>query len=339
MTSKILLIEDDPIARRLVELQLGTEGYELLTAPDGLQGLKIVAETPPDLILLDLMLPGLDGFEILSRLRADPKTAKLPVIVLSAKSRPTDMDTAAKIGANAYLTKPYSRDELITLVTSVVSDGAGDPAPQGTCVATVGPQRAEAVRIAACTALTLAEKGESAIIADLHPFSIEHSVLLDLKPREVPVSVGDASELAETASAHPSGLRVIDNVEGRGEGGQVTAADVGSVIDALLSEGLFVIVDLPLYPAELLLKAAARCARVLLVTPGDAASLRSCQTALAMMQRGGLGEDQVEIVAVGTADEKGPADLLSKISVTIPAKAKSGNAAYSELADRLRGAQ
>ncbi len=339
MKAKILLIEDDPIARRLVELQLSTEGYELLTAPDGLQGLNIISETPPNLVLLDLMLPGLDGFEILSRLRADPKTADLPVIVVSAKSRPTDTDTANRIGANAYLTKPYTKEELLALVAKHTSEGSVRPARQGTCVAAIGPQRAEVVRVATNAGLSLAGKGEPAIIADLHPFSIEHSVLLEVTPRESSISTADASEIGGAAASHSSGLRLLDNVEGRGEGGQITAADVRAVVDALLSEGLFVLLDLPLSPADLLLQAAPRCARVLLVTPGDASSLRSSQTALTMLTGGGLAEDRVDVVVVGVADKSGPADLLARTSLTIPAKAKSGDPVFDELAETLRSAE
>jgi CheY-like chemotaxis protein len=337
--AKILLIEDDPIARRLVELQLSTEGYELVTAPDGLRGLKLISEDPPDLVLLDLMLPGLDGFEVLSRIRSDPKTKDLPVVVVSAKSRPTDTDTAKRVGASAYVTKPYTREELVELIASLLGESGAEPAPQGACVVTVGPQRAECARVVAHTALALAEKGEQAIIADLHPFSIEDSVLLDLSPRETPIDIADTTDLLAAAVAHASGLRLLDKMEGRGEGGQITAADVSAVLDPLLSEGAFVILDLPLFPSELVLEAARRCARLLLITPGDASSLRSCQTALTMLERGGLPEDQVEVVVVGEADKEGPAGLLSRLSLTIPATAKSGAAAFNELAEKLRGVE
>ena len=118
----ILLIEDDPLSAGLVELLLNREGYQVLTAPNGFHGLRMAQASPPDLILLDLMLPGIDGFEVLNRLRADPQTAAVPVMILSAKSQPSDKRTAARIGANAYLPKSYKRAELLALVRSLLEE-------------------------------------------------------------------------------------------------------------------------------------------------------------------------------------------------------------------------
>lgn len=120
----ILLIEDDPLSASLVELLLNHEGYQVLTATNGFHGLRMAQASPPDLILLDLMLPGIDGFEVLNRLRADPQTAAVPVIILSAKSQPSDKRTAARIGANAYLSKSYKRAELLDLVHSLLEESA-----------------------------------------------------------------------------------------------------------------------------------------------------------------------------------------------------------------------
>ncbi len=121
MKPTILVIEDDPKSARLVELILNREGYQTTIAPNGPQGLKMAQTTPPDLILLDLMLPGLDGFEVLRQLRAEPRTADVPVIVVSAKAQLTDKETAARIGANGYVTKPYRRAELLPLIRSELS--------------------------------------------------------------------------------------------------------------------------------------------------------------------------------------------------------------------------
>lgn len=120
----ILVIEDDPTTASLLEMTLNSEGYQVLTAPNGLWGLKMARSALPDLILLDLMLPEMDGFEVLNRLRADPQTADVPVLILSAKDQPSDRRAADKIGADAYLVKSYEKAELLDLVRSLLEGKA-----------------------------------------------------------------------------------------------------------------------------------------------------------------------------------------------------------------------
>jgi CheY-like chemotaxis protein len=122
MERTILLIEDDPLSARLVDLILKSEGHQVIMVQDGLRGLEIAQGTSIDLVLLDLMLPGIDGFEVLRRLRADPKTANLKVVVVSAKSQPADKERAAELGINYYLTKPYRKVELLEVVRSLLSE-------------------------------------------------------------------------------------------------------------------------------------------------------------------------------------------------------------------------
>ena len=121
MNNKILVIEDDPIALRLVQYTLQHEGYQVLTAPTGLEGLKKAREENPDLIVMDVMLPGIDGFEICHRLRADPQTAQLPILMLSAKAQEIDRAMGLKVGANDYLSKPASPSEIIRKIKRMLA--------------------------------------------------------------------------------------------------------------------------------------------------------------------------------------------------------------------------
>ena len=125
MEPTILLIEDDPLSAGLVELTFSSKGYQVLTASNGLQGLNVAHTTFPDLVLLDLMLPGMDGFEVLNRLRHDPQTADVPVVILSAKPQSTDKRTADRMGADAYLNKTYEDAELLDVVRSLLEEEPG----------------------------------------------------------------------------------------------------------------------------------------------------------------------------------------------------------------------
>ena len=100
---------------------LEREGYQVLTASNGIVGLRTVKDENPDLLILDVMLPGIDGFEICNRLRAESQTAQLPIIMLSAKGQDADRDTGLKVGANDYLTKPVDRSVLIDKVQSLLT--------------------------------------------------------------------------------------------------------------------------------------------------------------------------------------------------------------------------
>jgi two-component system alkaline phosphatase synthesis response regulator PhoP len=121
ISKKILIVEDDPSFSRAVSHIIEKEGYDVISASNGLTGLRMAKEDKPDLLILDVMLPGLDGFEICSRLRADPQTAKLPIIMLSAKGQEADKTTGLKLGASEYLTKPVDRAVLLEKITALLA--------------------------------------------------------------------------------------------------------------------------------------------------------------------------------------------------------------------------
>lgn len=109
----LLLIEDEPSYAEALEIALGREGFELAVATDGREGLAAFRSERPDLVLLDLMLPGMSGLDVLRRIRAESHT---PVIVLSAKDSESDVVTSLELGADDYLTKPYSIRELVARI-------------------------------------------------------------------------------------------------------------------------------------------------------------------------------------------------------------------------------
>ncbi len=123
IAKRILIIEDDPSFSRAINHIVEKEGYEVSTASNGMTGLRMAKDNPPDLLILDVMLPGLDGFEICSQLRADESTEKLPIIMLSAKGQEADKTTGLSVGANEYLTKPIDRALLLEKIASLLAAG------------------------------------------------------------------------------------------------------------------------------------------------------------------------------------------------------------------------
>lgn len=112
----ILVVDDEELIQELLKFNLEKEGYQVITADDGPKGLKIVEEKRPDLVVLDIMLPGMNGLEVCSQLRRNPKFSDLPVIMLTAKGEEIDKVLGLEIGADDYITKPFSPRELLARI-------------------------------------------------------------------------------------------------------------------------------------------------------------------------------------------------------------------------------
>jgi len=124
---KILLVEDEAAIARFVELELGHEGYAVTKAEDGRQGLALAEEGGFDLVLLDIMLPGLNGLEVLRRLR---KSSDVPVIMLTARDAVMDKVTGLDMGADDYITKPFSIEELLARIRTALRKKSAQALPQ-----------------------------------------------------------------------------------------------------------------------------------------------------------------------------------------------------------------
>ena len=103
----ILIVEDDKFLRELISRKLSGEGFDALEAVDGEEGIKKIKEGKPDLVLLDLILPGIDGFEFLAKAREDPETSSIPIIILSNLGQREEVDKGLKLGAVDYLIKAH----------------------------------------------------------------------------------------------------------------------------------------------------------------------------------------------------------------------------------------
>jgi DNA-binding response OmpR family regulator len=113
---RVLVVEDDPQIARIVQIKLKNNGLDVSHAPDGGAGLQSVMTSPPDLVILDVMMPVMDGFQVLRSIRAQAATAGLPVIMLTAKGQERDVLAGFRDGATDYVTKPFSPAELLIRV-------------------------------------------------------------------------------------------------------------------------------------------------------------------------------------------------------------------------------
>lgn len=124
MTCKILIVDDEPNILVTLEYLMKREGYEVLLARDGLQALDVLRREHPRLVLLDVMMPGKNGFEVCQELRADEAIKDTVVLMLTAKGRDADVAKGMGVGADAYVTKPFSTRELVEKVRALLEGAA-----------------------------------------------------------------------------------------------------------------------------------------------------------------------------------------------------------------------
>jgi CheY-like chemotaxis protein len=116
----ILVVDDDPSVRRLLSVQLGLAGYEVHIAENGPAALLAIGRDAPDLVVLDVMMPDLDGWQVLRALRAEPRYQFLPVLMLTAKVQPSDVQLSYDLGASAVIGKPYDGERLTQMVETLL---------------------------------------------------------------------------------------------------------------------------------------------------------------------------------------------------------------------------
>ena len=120
MKETILIVEDERDIVKMLEYNLGKEGFKTLSARDGEAALSLAGKEHPDLILLDLMLPGMDGLEVCKALKNESRTTAIPIIILTAKSQESDKIVGLELGADDYITKPFSPRELVARIKAVL---------------------------------------------------------------------------------------------------------------------------------------------------------------------------------------------------------------------------
>jgi two-component system phosphate regulon response regulator PhoB len=124
-TPRVLIVEDEAVILRLLEVNFRLAGFEVETAARGEEALAKAAASPPDVAILDIMLPGLSGIEVCQRLRAAPETAEVPIIMLSARTQDEERERSYALGVVAYVTKPFEPAELVEVVRRALGAPSG----------------------------------------------------------------------------------------------------------------------------------------------------------------------------------------------------------------------
>ncbi|MFE0315355.1 response regulator [Streptomyces albogriseolus] len=136
-SGRVLVVDDNKVIRQLIRVNLELEGIEVVTAADGAECLEVVHQVRPDLITLDVVMPRLDGLRTAGRLRSDPRTAGIPLLIVSACTQ-HEVDSGLDVGVDAFLAKPFDPQELVRVVQSLVGSSTGRVRGSGDAEAAAG---------------------------------------------------------------------------------------------------------------------------------------------------------------------------------------------------------
>ncbi len=313
MAEKILIVDDDLDSLKLIGLMLQRQGYEIVAASAGAQAIAKATAEAPDLIILDVMMPDMDGYEVSRRLRANPSTQDIPIIMFTAKTLVDDKVAGFEAGADDYLTKPTHPAELASRVKAVLARRAakrGAAAELGTLLAVIGAKGGVGTTTLAMNlAAALNSTSEGTILADVRPGQGSLGISLgfgratglanlltrpitDLNPRAV------GAELV----SHKSGLRLLlSSVRPREANLNMAPEVVSGILRHLRGLGKMVVVDLGtgLSPANQ--RVLREATHVIVVSEPQRIPLNMTRALLNDLNDLGVGPGRVSIVLVNRA--------------------------------------
>ncbi len=216
MVQSILVVDDDPDTLTLIGLTLQRRGFEVLKAQSGAQALNMLTHDTPDLIILDVMMPQMDGYEVCREIKADPRMARLPVVMLTAKAQTASQIEGFRAGAIDYITKPVHPQDLIARIQAVLEKAQAAPAAHGAhVIAVTGSKGGVGATTLAVNIALAAAATAHVILIDFEPGG-EAAIHLGLEPAQTidDLLSGDSESIdvarVEAAlTAHASGLRLL----------------------------------------------------------------------------------------------------------------------------------
>ncbi len=337
MAERILAVDDNPVNLKVVRATLIRAGYDVFTASNGIEALAMLEEMVPDIILLDITMPDMDGYEVCRRLRAKPETAHVPVMMLTAHDSLDEKVKGFEAGADDYLTKPFQPAELQARIKVHLRRQAAIAAPRQAEVSKVisvfslrgGVGVSSIATNLACGLAGIWEK--PVVMIDLSLTMGQAALLLNLPLRHtwvdlagIPVNEIDYELLKDVMLTHSSGVSVLAAPRHVEEGEMVTAEMVTKVINILKQHFSYIILDLPHDFRETTLAGLDLSDEMITLFAPDLASVRATVELLDTYKRLHYGENRIKLLLNWVFERRGLAKkdiegvLKRKIDFVIP---------------------
>ncbi|MCG3209632.1 MAG: Regulator of RpoS [Anaerolineae bacterium] len=324
---RILIVDDDTVTLKLASHVFEKAGYEVFTASHGSEGLQKVENLQPALIILDVMMPDMSGLEVCERLRANPATAWLPIILLSAKTAVDDKLDGFQAGADDYVAKPVSHKELLARAGALLARSRRVLQPKGRVIAVVGVKGGVGVTTVATNVATqLALQEKPVILAELRANRGTVRQNLNISPAEDlgglllknPADI-KTTDVARRVVQHTSGVRLLVSPLNSAQDALLTEAHVNLILETLMTQAAYVLLDLPAISGSGVQWALEKADQILLVLEPEAVSIACARDDLELLKSWSL-LDRTRLTVVSRARSSNliaPADIEKELGISV----------------------
>ena len=333
--ARILVIDDDPIICKMVSAVLGNAGHDVITAPDGMQGLKIVESERPNAIITDVMMPGIDGYEVARRLRRNPQFARIPILVLTSQSSLEEKLSAFEAGADDYMSKPFEPAELVARLAKLLR---WSEALRGVQQDIPSAARAQVIAVHSlrggigCSSmavnLALGLNGlwqSSTLLLDLALVAGQVALMLDnpLKrtwadlARYAPQEV-DLDLLGSIISKHESGLDFVAAPAHPEEVEQLTGELLKAALDLLRTRYNYIVADVAHDFGNIAIQALDAADMIVLLLAPDMSSVRAAAVALDTYGKLDYQAEKLKLILNRTFQRNGLARKSIEAALHVP---------------------
>lgn len=281
--ARVLVVDDNADLLQMIRMLLEERGgHEVILSAEGEDGLAKARANPPDLAIIDVMMPGMNGYEVCRQLRQNPATAQIPIIILTARGQPVDREAALAAGADEYIAKPVTMAELLERVNRLLTTRIAPRVAGGTIAVLSLRGGVGVTTLAVNLAVTLARSSPNQVcLVDLSPSSGHDALQLGLRPDPnwsalaLLTSGPGSATIRNYLLTHPSGVHLLASPFVPVVGGGLPPEMVLAVLTALRENFLYVVADLPAILTEGVMAVLGNADVILLVTAADPAAVQT----------------------------------------------------------------